>query len=177
MSFMDNLKRSLGYEETEDGEKKEGGSFNFSEFVNDFTNSVKNSREQYKQSKQQETTQKQYRPAPEPQQAPRTVPVYDDFDDDFVITPEQSFYEIVLIRPKTLDDINYMVDQILEEKNPIIVDLSFLEKESEANFKLAGDKIRQMRTNFGAQALLLTRSEDKNLIILSPKKVKLVNKG
>ncbi|OEC94491.1 hypothetical protein A9505_08655 [Methanobrevibacter sp. A27] len=94
-----------------------------------------------------------------------------------MITPEQSFYEIVLIRPKTLDDINYMVDQILEEKNPIIVDLSFLEKESEANFKLAGDKIRQMRTKYGAQALLLTRSEDKNLIILSPRKVKLVNKG
>lgn len=177
MSFMDNLKRSLGYEETEDSEKKEGGSFNFSEFVNDFTKSVKNSREQYKQSKQQETAQQQYRPTPEPQQAHRTSPVYDDFDDDFVITPEQSFYEIVLIRPKTLDDINYMVDQILEEKNPIIVDLSFLEKESEANFKLAGDKIRQMRTKYGAQALLLTRSEDKNLIILSPRKVKLVNKG
>ena len=70
-----------------------------------------------------------------------------------------------------------MVDQILEEQNPIIVDLSFLERESEANFKLAGDKIRQIRTNYGAQALLLARSEDKNLIILSPKKVKLVNKG
>lgn len=177
MSFMNNLKRSLGYEETEDSEKKEDGSFSFSEFVNDFTKSVKNSREQYKQSKQQETMQQQYRSAPEPQQAHRTALVSNDFDDDFVITPEQSFYEIVLIRPKTLDDINYMVDQILEEKNPIIVDLSFLEKESEANFKLAGDKIRQMRTMYGAQALLLTRSEDKNLIILSPRKVKLVNKS
>ena len=100
-----------------------------------------------------------------------------DFEEEFVITPDQSFYEIVLIRPKTLDDINYMVDQILEEKNPVIVDLSFLEKESEANFKLAGDKIRQMRTNHGAQAFLLARTDDKNLIILSPKKVKLINKG
>jgi hypothetical protein len=52
-----------------------------------------------------------------------------------------------------------------------------LEKESPANFKLAGDKIKQMRSRYDAQALLLARSEDKNLIILSPKKVKLVNKG
>ena len=70
-----------------------------------------------------------------------------------------------------------MVDQIIEEKNPVIVDLSFLEKESDLNFKLAGEKIRQIRENHGAQALLLTRTEDKNLIILAPEKVKLVNKG
>ena len=179
MSFMDDLKRSLGYEETEDSEKKESTGFNFSGIINDITTSVKNTRKQHKQqpTQQQDTKPYEYRPAPKPQEAPRTFPVYDDFDDDFVITPEQSFYEIVLIRPKTLDDINYMVDQILEEQNPIIVDLSFLERESEANFKLAGDKIRQIRTNYGAQALLLARSEDKNLIILSPKKVKLVNKG
>ncbi|MDO5809825.1 MAG: cell division protein SepF [Methanobrevibacter sp.] len=94
-----------------------------------------------------------------------------------MIIPEQSFYEIVLIRPKTIDDINYVVDQVIEEKNPVILDLSFLEKESAPNFKLAGDKIKQMRTRYGAQALLLARSEEKNLIIISPKKVKVVNKG
>ena len=94
-----------------------------------------------------------------------------------MITPEQSFYEIVLIRPKTIDDINYIVDQVIEEKNPVIVDLSFLEKESAPNFKLAGDKIKQMRARYGAQALLLSRSEEKNLIIISPKKVKVINKG
>ena len=70
-----------------------------------------------------------------------------------------------------------MVDQVLEEKNPVILDLSFLEKESPLNFKLAGDKINQMRTNYGAQALLLSRTEEKNLIIISPKKVKVGNKG
>ena len=91
--------------------------------------------------------------------------------------PESSFYEIVLIRPKTIDDINYVVDQILEEKNPVILDLSFLESESPANFKLAGDKIKQMRSRYGAQALLLSRNSEKNLIILSPKKVKLVKKS
>ena len=79
--------------------------------------------------------------------------------------------------PKSIDDVNYIVDQVIEEKNPVIVDLSFLERESPANFKLAGDKIKQMRSRYGAQALLLARLEDKNLIIISPKKVKLINKS
>ena len=83
----------------------------------------------------------------------------------------------ILIRPRTIDDINYVVDQVIEEKNPVILDLSFLESESPANFKLAGDKIKQMRTRYGAQALLLSRTSEKNLIILSPKKVKLVKKS
>ena len=103
-------------------------------------------------------------------------PFIDDYD-DFVITPEQPFYEIVLIRPKTIDDVNYVVDQVIEEKNPVILDLSFLQKESPANFKLAGDKIKQMRARYGAQALLLARTEEKNLIIISPKKVNVVNKS
>ena len=101
----------------------------------------------------------------------------DRIDDVEPIIPEQSFYEIVLIRPKTIDDINYVVDQVLEEKNPVLLDLSFLESESPANFKLAGEKIKQMRTRYGAQALLLSRSSEKNLIILSPKKVRLVKKN
>jgi SepF-like predicted cell division protein (DUF552 family) len=96
--------------------------------------------------------------------------------DDVSISPEQSFYEIMLIRPKTIDDINYVVDQVLEESNPVILDLSFLEKESPANFKLAGDKIKQMRSNYGAEALLLSRCTDKNLIIIAPKGVTLVRK-
>lgn len=169
MSFTDTLKRSLGFEETEsDNNKSEG--FNFNNFLNNFRRPSNN-------EPQQQNTNPQYRPNPRPapNPTPRPDPVWDD--DDFVITPEQSFYEIVLIRPKTLDDINYVVDQILEEKNPVILDLSFLEKESPANFKLAGDKIKQMRSRYGAQALLLARSEEKNLIILSPKKVNLVNKG
>ena len=54
--------------------------------------------------------------------------------------------------------------------------LSFLEKESPANFKLAGEKIKQMRSNYGAEALLLSRCNDKNLIIIAPKGVSLVRK-
>ena len=54
---------------------------------------------------------------------------------------------------------------------------SFLERESEPNFRLAGDKIKQLRVKYGVQALLLEHNEDKNLILLSPKKVKVINKG
>ncbi|WP_407420771.1 cell division protein SepF [Methanobrevibacter sp.] len=106
--------------------------------------------------------------------SPRPRPTYEDIEP---IIPEQPYYEIVLIRPRTIDDINYVVDQVLEEKNPVILDLSFLENESPANFKLAGDKIKQMRSRYGAQALLLSRTSEKNLIVISPKKVKLVKKA
>ena len=165
MSFTDTLKKSLGFE---DGEpKKDGEGFNLNEFINSFIKPSDNDAE---------NPQNGYANA-EPTDVPRQEPVYDYYDDDYVITPEQSFYEIILIRPKTLDDINYVVDQITEERNPVIIDLSFLERESPANYKLAADKIKQMRARYGTQALLLSRTEDKNLIILSPKKVNLVNKG
>ena len=168
---MDNLKRSLGYEETESSDNKESALSNLSEMFNNLTKSPNNSNAQKPNNQQYRTTQ---RSTPRPAPKPTPEPVYDDFE---VITPEQSFYEIVLIRPKTIDDINYVVDQVLEEKNPVILDLSFLERESAANFKLAGDKIKQMRARYGVQALLLARTEDKDLIIVSPKKVKVINKG
>lgn len=185
MSFTDDLKRSLGFEET--NEKREGPSVldSIRDVVKPFVDNVgqqMNKQKQARQTQQQNRqNQQQYAQVPKPAQksnprpTPKQEPVYDY--DDFVIIPEQSYYEIVLIRPKTIDDINYVVDQVIEEQNPVILDLSFLEKESEANFKLAGDKIKQMRERYGVQALLLARSDDKNLIIISPKKVKVINKG
>ena len=182
MSITDDLKRSLGFEETESNKG------NQKSVISDITNTIRDVMKPKEGSNTQNgNPQQQYRPNPQQQYrqttarnptrpAPKPAPVYDDFD-DYVIVPEQSFYEIVLIRPKTIDDINYIVDQVIEEKNPVIVDLSFLEKESAPNFKLAGDKIKQMRTRYGAQALLLARTEEKNLIIISPKKVKVINKG
>ncbi len=175
MSFTDDLKRSLGFEETDSENKQKGELSNIVDSIRDVLKPKENP------NVQQGHPQQQYRPTSKPQQDPasphpRPTPVYDDFD-DVVIVPEQSYYEIVLIRPKSIDDINYVVDQVLGEKNPVIVDLSFLERESAPNFKLAGDKINQMRSKYGAQALLLARSEDKNLIIISPKKVKVLNKG
>ena len=153
MNFMDTIKKSLGFEIDEDYSRQQtrntSPNMNFSNFRNPRQN-------------------------PNFGSSPRPRP---DFDDIEPIIPEQSFYEIVLIRPKTIDDINYVVDQVLEEKNPVLLDLSFLENESPANFKLAGEKIKQMRSRYGAQALLLSRSSEKNLIILSPKKVKLVKKN
>ena len=208
MSFTDDLKRSLGFEETESTNKENGPGLTemireILKPVEDKISQQRNSQQQYGPNVQQQYNQQQYRsdaqqqynkqqyepnaqqqevpnhktaPNPTHRQAPRPTPVYDD-PDDYVIIPDQSFYEIVLIRPKTIDDINYVVDQVIGEQNPVILDLSFLEKESSANFKLAGDKIKQMRANYCAQALLLSRSEDKNLIIITPRKVRVVNKG
>lgn len=177
MSFTDTLKRSLGFEETESSEKKGGEGFNLSQFANNVMETI-NKNLSGSAKPQNNPQPEQYRPKPRtvPNPQANPAPVYDDFD-DFVITPEQPFYEIVLIRPKTIDDVNYVVDQVIEEKNPVILDLSFLQKESPANFKLAGDKIKQMRAKYDAQALLLARTEEKNLIIISPKKVKVVNKS
>ena len=82
----------------------------------------------------------------------------------------------MLLRPKNIDDINYIIDQIIEEKNPVIVDFAFLRKESPANFKLASDKIKDMRKDFGVEAFLLANTEDKNLVIISPENVKITKK-
>ena len=150
MSFMDAIKRSLGFEDSE-----------LSGRQNRSYNPNGPARRNYQ-------GQNNFRPA-------GTRPP--KFDDVETIVPEQPFYEIVLIRPKTIDDINYVVDQVIEEKNPVIIDLSFLQNESPSNFKLAGEKIKQMRARYGAQALLLSRTDDKNLIMISPKKVTLVKKS
>lgn len=151
MNFMDTVKKSLGFE-VEEGSRPQPRNTN--------------------PNRQTPRPNPNYGRNPSPNPSPR--PKFDDIEP---IVPEQPFYEIVLIRPRTIDDINYVVDQVLEEKNPVLLDLSFLENESPANFKLAGDKIKQMRARYGAQALLLSRSSEKNLIILSPKKVKLVKKS
>ena len=171
MSFTDDLKRSLGFEETESSNKQQKIVPDIIDNIRDVLNpnQVSNRQQSNHQPQYRSNPQQQYRqdsrvPRDPTRPKPKQNPVYDDFDE--VIIPEQSFYEIVLIRPKTI-----------EEKNPVIVDLSFLEKESAPNFKLAGDKIKQMRAKYDVQALLLSRSEDKELIIISPKKVKVINKG
>ena len=176
MSFTDDLKRSLGFEEGESTTKAKSEISNIFGSIKDIVKPKENSNGQRNNSQQQYGQAPRPTQSPNPRPQPKQAPVYNDFD-DVVIIPEQSYYEIVLIRPKTIDDINYVVDQVIEEKNPVILDLSFLEKESAPNFKLAGDKIKLMRAKYGAQALLPSRSEEKNLIIISPKKVKVINKG
>ena len=179
MGFKDTLKRSLGFEEDEPvrGNHDESVVSSLSDMFNNLTKSPQENKQQNTNQQHNQRPTNAQRPTKSYNPRPNPAPSYGGYDDDFVITPEQSFYEIVLIRPKTIDDINYVVDQVLEEKNPVLLDLSFLESESPANFKLAGEKIKQMRTRYGAQALLLSRSSEKNLIILSPKKVRLVKKN
>lgn len=193
MGFTDTLKRSLGFEETESAntnrDEGEGSFTNILQGLSDeFKREINNLRKgpseyqpQYERPQQNDDMNPQSTPNPNPNPAdpesiPRPTPIYDDYD-DYVIVPEQSFYEIVLIRPKSIDDVNYIIDQILEEKNPVIIDLSFLERESPANFKLAGEKIKLLRERYDAQALLLSRCDERNLIIISPKKVKLIKKS
>ena len=99
------------------------------------------------------------------------------FEEGFTsISPEQTFYEIVLIRPKSVDDMDYIFDQIVEENNPVILDLKFLEKQSQKDFRQAGEILKILRHQYGAEAILLSQSEDKNLIIVTPSRVKLVRK-
>lgn len=142
MSFTDNLKKSLGFEEDY------GHSFG----------------------------------APAPSYG---VPEYgldisgefgDEYLDDFTISPEQPFYEIILIKPKSMDDMDYVFDQIVEETNPVILDLSFLQKKGINEYRQAGERLKILREQYKAEAILLSQSNDKNLIIITPKRVKLVKK-
>ena len=99
MGFTDALKRSLGFEEDTSLHNKQQNNYRRpSTPSSDFRMSNNNASDLSSHS----------------------------YYDDVSISPEQSFYEIMLIRPKTIDDINYVVDQVLEESNPVILDLSFL---------------------------------------------------
>ena len=71
---------------------------------------------------------------------------------------------------------DYVFDQIVEENNPVIIDLKFLEKQGEKQFRQAGEILKLLRHQYGAEAILLSQTEDKNLIIVTPSRVKLVRK-
>ena len=134
MSFTDNLKKSLGFEEDDFG-----SAYGISDYESEEEDEF--------------------------------------FEEEFTtISPEQTFYEIVLIRPKSVDDMDYIFDQIVEENNPVILDLKFLEKQSEKDFRQAGEILKLLRHQYGAEAILLSQAEDKNLIIVTPSRVKLVRK-
>ena len=134
MSFTDNLKKSLGFEE-----ENFGSAYGVGDYGDD-------------------------------------IQFLDDEDEFTSISPEQTFYEIILIRPKSVDDMDYVFDQIVEENNPVILDLKFLEKQSEKDFRQAGEILKLLRGQYGAEAILLSQAEDKNLIIVTPSRVKLVRK-
>jgi len=98
-------------------------------------------------------------------------------DNDFYIAPEQPFYEIILIRPRTVDDMDYVFDQIVEENNPVIIDLGFLENQGPDPFQMAGEKIKILRKEYKAEAISLCKGQEKNMIILTPSRVKIIKKS
>lgn len=96
-------------------------------------------------------------------------------EQDNIIVPEHSFYEIILMKAQNIDDIDYAIDQLLEEKNPIILDMSAMEKESPEDFKVAGEKLKDLRADKGVEAILLCKN-GKNIIIITPPEIKLILK-
>ena len=110
-------------------------------------------------------------------QRPVTSEYADDIlDDDYYITPEPPIYEIILIRPRTVDDMNYVFDHIVEENNPVIVDLGFLESEGPETLQMAGEKIKILRNEYKAEAISLCKGPERNMIILSPSRIKIIKK-
>lgn len=99
----------------------------------------------------------------------------EDEDQETIIVPEHSFYEIVLMKIHNLDEFDYALAQVLEEKNPIIMDISILEKNSTEDFKTAGEKLKAFRDNHGGEAILLCKN-GRNIIIVTPAEIKLIRK-
>lgn len=168
MGLRDTLKKSLGYESEEDDSYQITKSA-VSGFASTISNAVSSRMNNFSYE-------------PEEPQVPQDdfYMEYERYNQqyrgDFTIVPEQSLYELILIRPKSLDDINYIVDQVLDNNNPVIVDLSFLEKESPSNFKLAGEKIKAMRSHHDVESFLISRCEGRNMIIIAPPVIKIIKK-
>lgn len=96
-------------------------------------------------------------------------------EQETIIIPEQTFYEIILSKINNLDDFLEALRQIEEEKNPIIMDLSNFEKDVPEDFKMAGEKLKAFREKTGGEAILLCRN-DKNVMIVTPPEIKLIRK-
>lgn len=96
-------------------------------------------------------------------------------DQETIIVPEHSFYEIVLMKVQNLDEFDFALSQVLDEKNPIIMDISILEKNSPGDFKIAAEKLKAFRDNDGGEAILLCKN-GRNIIIVTPPEIKLIRK-
>lgn len=96
-------------------------------------------------------------------------------DQETIIVPEHSFYEIILTKVNNLDDFIEALRQIEEEKNPIIMDLTNFEKNVPEDFTVAGEKLKAFRDSTGGEAILLCKN-GKNVIIVTPPEIKLIRK-
>jgi SepF-like predicted cell division protein (DUF552 family) len=99
----------------------------------------------------------------------------DKSEQETIIVPEHSFYEIVLMKAKTLEDFDFVISQITEEKNPIILDMSQLENDNNQDFQIAGEKLKNLREINGVEVILLCKN-GKNVIIITPPEIKLVKR-
>ncbi len=95
-------------------------------------------------------------------------------DKEPIIVPEHSFYEIILMKAHTIPDVEDALSQIKEEKNPIILDMSFID-DSPDDFKMVGEKLKEFRDTIGGEAILLCKN-GKNVVIITPPEIKLVRK-
>ncbi len=96
-------------------------------------------------------------------------------EDETIIVPEHSFYEIILMKINNLDEFIDALHHIEEEKNPIIMDLSHFERDIPEDFSAAGEKLKAFRDNTGGEAILLCKN-GKNVIIVTPPEIKLIRK-
>ncbi len=95
-------------------------------------------------------------------------------DKEPIIVPEHSFYEIILMKANSIPDVEDALSQIKEQKNPIILDMSFIEDNPD-DFKVVGEKLKEFRDNMGGEAILLCKN-GKNIVIITPPEIKLVRK-
>ncbi|MEN6328865.1 MAG: hypothetical protein ABFC91_01055 [Methanobacteriaceae archaeon] len=92
-----------------------------------------------------------------------------------IIVPEHSFYEIILMKTKNLDDFDYALSQVIDAKNPIIMDMTILEKDYPEDFIRAAEKLKSFRDTKGGEAILLCQN-GKSVIIVTPPEIKLIRK-
>ncbi|MGB9978481.1 cell division protein SepF [Methanobacterium sp.] len=90
-----------------------------------------------------------------------------------IIVPEHSFYEIILMKAQGIPDIEDALKQITEEKNPIILDMGFIENNPEES-KQVGEKLKEFRDTVGGEAILLCKQG--NVVIITPPEIKLLKK-
>ena len=99
----------------------------------------------------------------------------DKEEQETIIVPEHFFYEIILMKTRNLDDFVDALRQIEEEKNPIIMDLTYFERDVPDDFRIAGEKLKAFRDDTGGEAILLCKN-GKNVIIITPPEIKLIRK-
>ena len=169
MGFRDSLKRSLGYEvdESNFNDTPKSNSEVFSDFAKGISDTFSNT---FGRPEDRDiNSRNDYNQNPTSR--------YDDtYYEDYTISPDYTLYELILIRPKFLDDINYVVDKVLDNNNPVIVDLSFLQREDPENFRLAGEKVRKMRSDYGVESFLISKCDNRNMIIIAPSSIKIIKK-